>query len=447
MSSYAAVRQSTRQARLRPCALTLLAVLQFAATAAWAQSVEPSPPPAVPTPSPNEIVNMTNEAVKRGNALTALGLLREMEMRLATDRPRDYRIVAELTTHFDATVGNYREALRHFGVAHRGSRPPLKSADEYPLRDLRPQPALSVLASMADGARVVMINEAHHVPQHRAFMIELLPVLWRKGFRYFAAETLLSADGQLQERGYPTATTGYYTAEPVYGDLIRNALRLGYRVIPYEARSGTKDRELAQAQNLVDRIFREQAEAKVLIYTGYDHINESGEVAGVPTLARRLTEMLGIDPLTVDQTAMSERVPEEQEHPVYRYLMESSPIGAPTIFVNAEGRPWTGQPGTRDITLFHPRSKYVNGRPTWLALGGARSPYRIPRKICGAEKRCLVKARPSNESADAIPVDQVEVVADQPAPTLMLPAGNFTVEAQDPAARTLKTVKVARRQR
>src|SRR5258708_7164866 len=47
-------------------------------------------------------------------------------------------------------------------------------------------------------------------------------------------QTLRSDDATLQTRGYPTLSTGYYTAEPVYADLIRIALTIGYKVTPYE---------------------------------------------------------------------------------------------------------------------------------------------------------------------------------------------------------------------
>src|ERR1700722_12070140 len=144
---------------------------------------------------------------------------------------------------------------------------------------MRARPALLVVDSMAANTRIVMINEAHHVPQHRAFAIQLLKHLRKKGFRYFAAETLAMYDHDLQTRGYPTNASGYYTAEPVYGDLVRTALKLGYRVIPYEAAGSFKnaeEREQAQASNLVEAIFKKDVHAKVIIYAGYSHIDEGG---------------------------------------------------------------------------------------------------------------------------------------------------------------------------
>ena len=48
--------------------------------------------------------------------------------------------------------------------------------------------AVQVLSAAADTARVVMVNERHHAASDRLLTLELLPILWDKGFRYFAAE-------------------------------------------------------------------------------------------------------------------------------------------------------------------------------------------------------------------------------------------------------------------
>jgi hypothetical protein len=447
------------QTILDKMAIWTLAVvaLQSLSISALAQSPAPAPiqsptqsdtrPPADVGPDfalLTEITKQANEAQAQGNELTALDLLRNMERQFA-DRPHVYRLIAQLSAHLDAAVGNYREALGHFARAQGIRREALRSADEFPLQHLRPEPALGVLDTMADDAQIIMVNEAHHVPQHRAFSIELLPLLWKKGFRYLAAETLSQTDTELQKRGYPIGVSGHYTAEPVYGDLIRTALRLGYRVIPYESTSfkNPEEREQAQAQNLIDRIFKLDPKAKVLIHAGYSHIEESGLLAGVPTLAQRLTQLTGLNPLTIDQTMMREEIAPEYEHPIYQYLIASSPIAQPTLFINAERRPWTLQPGKWDITLFHPRSRYASGRPTWLAAVGRR-PYNLPQATCGAS-RCLVKARLAHESADAIPIDTLEIATDRSPATLMLPPGEFTVTAEDAAGNTLKTLQAKQR--
>jgi len=50
-----------------------------------------------------------------------------------------------------------------------------------------------------------------------------------------------------------------------------------------------------------------------------------------------------------------------------------------------------------------------------------------------------VKARSEQESAEAIPIDQVEVTPNQRAPALMLPPGSFALEVEDTSGRTLQT--------
>ena len=98
---------------------------------------------------------------------------------------------------------------------------------------------------------------------------------------------------------------------------------------------------------------------------------------------------------------------------------------------NAKGEWWTLEKSKRDVTLFHPRSVYEEGRPTWLRLGGDRKPYELPRDVCGDAARCLVRARSAHESEDAVPIDQVEVIPGESIPALMLPVGDFVLEFED----------------
>jgi len=83
---------------------------------------------------------------------------------------------------------------------------------------------------------------------------------------------------------------------------------------------------------------------------------------------------------------------------LYRQVMEQRPVTAPTLFLDSAGEPWTLQPGVRDATLFHPRSVYEAGRPTWLHLGGTREPHALPAGVCGSEARVLVEARVAGEA-------------------------------------------------
>jgi hypothetical protein len=387
-------------------------------------------------------------AAVQGNPLTKLDALRALEAEYAAKGPAARSAIAVRILTVAPEVGNYEEALRYADIAYGTSAMGRRAgADE--LKGYRPVDALNALARAAEAAQVVMINEAHHVPQHRAFTIGLLKKLRNRGFTHFATETLYEKDTQLNERGYPTAQTGYYTGEPVYGDLIRIALRLGFRVIPYEVEGATNpdERERGQARNLVERILKDDPKARILIHAGYAHIDESGaDRVGAITMAQRFKETTGIDPLTIEQTEMTEHNSRELEHPLYRHVLERGLVTRPTVFRKARGELWMQERGRHDVTLFHPRSRPLGrdagGRPDWLRLGGSRGPYRLPKDVCGAERRCLVRARLASEPADAIPIDQLEVLAERQAAALMLPAGEFIIEVQDPEGRPLTNFRI-----
>jgi hypothetical protein len=395
-----------------------------------------------------EIDKRARAVRERGNVLTVLDAFRAWEAEYTARGAAARSAIAARILTVAPEVGNYAEALRYadlaYGVTAMGRLATVEELEGY-----KPVDALKALARAAAGAQMVMINEAHHVPQHRAFTLALLKMLRRSGFTHFATETLYETDTGLNARGYPTAQTGYYIGEPVYAELIRTALKLGFRVVAYEVQGArnSDERERGQARNLIDRILKEAPQAKILVHAGYGHIDEKGaDRVGAVTMAQRFKEATGIDPLTIEQTEMSERSAREFEHPLYREVVARGLISRPTVFRNARGDFWMQDRGRQDVTLFHPRSRPLNrdagGRPDWLRLGGSRGPYRLPKQVCGAAPRCLVRARSAREGADAIPIDQLEVLAERPAPALMLPAGEFIIEVEDPEGKPITNFRV-----
>jgi hypothetical protein len=147
-------------------------------------------------------------------------------------------------------------------------------------------------------------------------------------------------------------------------------------------------------------------------------------------MAAYFKESAGIDPLTVNQEWMTEHSAPEFEHPLYRWAVERGIVAEPVVLRSSTGAFWSPSPGI-DMVVFHPRSRYENGRPTWLRMGGLRSPLPLAAGICFLAPRCLVQARPVQEGTDAIPIDQVVAEAGKPAPALILPEGEFVIRVED----------------
>ena len=382
--------------------------------------VTASPAVTKPLRSPNALV-----AQGSTNYLAPVVTLRENKARYRGSK--FWSEFAQTLGTDTSYLGNYQEALAYFDTLSSGRR--VSAPSNKVLENCAPRDAVAVIERLARGRRAVFINEAHHVPQHRVLTREVLKALYQQGYRYFAAETLYTFI--YAERGYPViGTTGYYTDEPLYGDLVRKALELGYTVVPYESRSFDEtqyERESAQAQNLIDRILEGDPDAKLVVHAGYGHIYERATPDWTP-MALLFKKRTGIDPLTVEQTAMSEHSAPKFEAAEYREATADFDFTEPTIF-ECSDEPWiqADAKGLYDLTVFSPRSVYVKGRPTWLLLDGERKPYVLPTDICQEQFPCLVQARYEGELPNAVPVDQIEVKNKTKPATLMLPSGRFEI--------------------
>ncbi len=353
---------------------------------------------------------------------------------------------------FAAEVGNYREALAAFDEDAGAALSAAKNLDaqKAELNACKPVDAIATIKQMADSERAIFINEAHHVPQHRAFTLSLLRALWEKGFRYFAAETLSSQDEERHQRRYPARSkTGWYSNEPLYGDVIRTALQLGYKTVAYEYEGERKPgenfqqlRDKGQAQNLYDRIFKNDPQAKVIVHAGYAHVYEKATTSWSP-MALYFRELTGINPLTVEQTEMCERSAAKFESPVYAFATERWKIEKPTLFRLPGGGYFVGGSlnGFVDVQIFSPRSQYRNERPTWLLMNGARSYHQVALADLQPDALYLVQARWANEGEDGVPIDQIEVSGSAKRATLVLPKGEFIIALKDQTGRPIRSYR------
>lgn len=154
--------------------------------------------------------------------------------------------------------------------------------EEDGIRYIDPMPKLIELAREHT---VVMINEAHYQPIHRAFIGELAKGLKAAGYNQYGAETFSvskfskgNRNLELSARGYPVLDDGFYTKEPIYGQLIETVIANKFELFAYEstaplpanARSSIEHRDTEQAKNILAEIQNSQNK-KMLIHAGYDH--------------------------------------------------------------------------------------------------------------------------------------------------------------------------------
>jgi tetratricopeptide (TPR) repeat protein len=399
-----------------------------------------------------------------GNYLGPLAALQKREADyLASEQWRG--MFYDMLSYAHSYVGNYAEAIAAYDkILDKGS---LKEVNSHTLDRYSPKNALDVIRSVADKEQVIMVNEQHYVPMHRAFTTQLLPMLYAKGFRYLAVEAFNERDTQLMERGYPIYQTGLYISEPIFGDMLRTALKLGFKIVPYEYQGKCQpkpdnpyfcpnERERGQAQNIYDRILRDHPDAKILVHAGPGHVQEYRS-KDVTIMAAHFQEISKINPFTIDQTEMMEHSAPEYEESDYRYATLKGLIKEPTIFVSASGEFWknkNGQFGTVDAQVFHPRVSYQSGRPRWLRMKGLREPYAVDKSLwmsrgheasSPSSGMLLVQAFFAKEAEGAVPIDQVVISGSKQKPVLMLRQGVYRLRVIDETGKIKNEFKLVRK--
>jgi hypothetical protein len=306
-----------------------------------------------------------------------------------------------------------------------------------------PRDAIESIVVAARDRRIVILNEAHSMPRHRAFATRLALRLRDAGFQYFAAETLAPEVDLLAARGYPQTKDGYYSKEPVFGDLLRQVVKAGYVPIAYEhialddaphldMVARIELREIGQARNLIERVLDKDPKARLFIFVGYSHVEKGlQDINGkkVGWLAEQLRSMTGIDPLCISQVESGWQDGARDQALKRRVFADFPSDSFALTDKKSSGTFWNN--GKVDIRVWHRPETQVEGRPHWLAMDGYREAVRVKSELLPVSGRRLVQAFVDGESADAVPMDQVIVTAGEPQPAFMLPKGKYRFAFQD----------------
>lgn len=309
------------------------------------------------------------------------------------------------------------------------------------LKNIQYLPAKNSIISNAPHYRVIMINESHAKPVHRAFTYSLLEDLYKEGYHYLAMEAFNNYSNKCLDS--VNVFTGYYTYEPVGGELVRKALQLGYQLVSYEdtlaSEHTNSQRDSVQAANIYE-VIKKDSTARVLVHAGYAHISEEKTGNYIP-MAVWFKRISGIDPFTIDQTGMTEGSEFEYGRIFYGYFNARFSISTSSILFQGK-RPFNPlEERGYDVIVMHPATVYRHNRPTWLSL----SEERKATLIQPTEKMLFfVQAYYENEyNAEMInllvPADQTYIINREGYYCLYLRKGKYKIVLRDVSYKTLST--------
>lgn len=272
--------------------------------------------------------------------------------------------------------------------------------------------------------RIVIINEAHQNPRHRVFTRSLLEGLYKNGYRYLGLEAV--SDTLVNTRRYAVETSGFYTKEPEFGNLIHEAIRIGFTVFGYEATEGKngKDREIEQARN-IEAFMSAHPEGKYFIHCGFDHVYEKEVRNWGKAMAGRLKEYTGIDPLTVDQVKFSEKSTKETGH----YFLYATKEKESFVLTDRNGTAFNGlsEPRQTDICVIHPVTDYKYGRPQWLTTGRQAYWPDIKKDTKQSYPVQVLAYRTGEYGYEGIPSDLIEITSEHDQKPLYLQKGQYKI--------------------
>ena len=293
--------------------------------------------------------------------------------------------------------------------------------------ELTPLDWRSTLRRIAEQERLLLIMEAHNAPKHRQWIEQALPILHEAGFRDYAAETLSPPTRSLMLRGYPTSMTGYYSADPSFGNLLRVALELNFRIHAYESIQRTPEaREKGQALHLA-QILSSDPKMKLVVHAGYAHVFKRNHPDDLRTMASYLWEETGIEPYTIYQSWHSR---EELESRELSKLLAAE--GEPRMLEPPPGLPISPQfnfaEGAIDaLVIHHPSS----GDAATRSHAFPRHRVRVTGTWNGNQWPILIAAVVPEESDSAIPLDQVLLRENERQFQLWLPVNKYELRVYD----------------
>ena len=293
----------------------------------------------------------------------------------------------------------------------------------------------SLFNNIIDQHNVVIINEDHSSPRDRTVILNLVNFLTTQGFTHYAAETfgyeypngLEGEPVSVKTGNYALVNDGYYSNEPLFGRLITKVKSLNFELVTYEiayddilpenasVSDRIKNRENIQSDNLIKLVLGSAPQTKIVIHVGHSHVAEKpipnySDNGSTKWMAALLKEKTGINPLTISQTACAS--------PNDKIILSES-------MIDKEGK---AASLLTDLVIGHPEHKFKNNRPLWRYEIGDKA-IAVPEIFLEHSEPIVIEARFSNQEDDAVPVERLLLRSGETDIPLLLPHGNYRLEA------------------
>lgn len=363
----------------------------------------------------------------------------------------------DMLSWWASCVGLYQQAtLLEDRAFPRKTVPETVVLDDYRVLD-----AVATIARLAAHEQVVMINEEHRMPRHRTLTLQLLGPLYRLGFRYLAVETLSSDTGWIKA-GCPLLQSGTYSRDPIFGELLRTAIAMGYTLVPYDVTTRPEGyqqmnsiqrqmyREETQARNILSRTIEHNPSAKIIVHGGRDHLAEvyewqqvGSDSFAVGMMAGAFKHFSGINPLTIDQLRHAEHSDSAYSSVVFN-LLRGKQLASPLVvlqnkksgsFLRDRGRLY-------DLTVVPAPTRFIQGRPQWLLELPGRKTLKVKlnryQPVDDSTYYLLQAIYAGEDASLAVPADQVAYRKGTAALLLAIKPGLYTIRILDGAGLVLR---------
>jgi hypothetical protein len=293
------------------------------------------------------------------------------------------------------------------------SRAPPAAPADVPLEE-----APALLTEQVAAHRVVIVNEHHINPEHRAFGARLVPLLRDAGITHLAVET--GDQTRLDEAartGRVTPSTDGFAFEPQRAALLRAALAARLPIVAFDVDEEDRAwmqahpdeafayRERRMAEHIVERIFGREPGARLLVWVGLGHARKRSP-PGLEMMAGHLWRLTGEEPFSAMQLTEG---PQFLPHGV-----RISPVGF-------------------DVVIRHPEPSYQRGRPSWLRTADRRS----VRGAVDPPAAHLLQLHLAAEGPAGTPVDQYLTGPDGLF-ELLVPPGSYLLRLWSPEERVVE---------